>query len=393
MKHQLLSLTATAILSLSAFAEWEPRGMCYVWTSDKKPAEAPDDMLTGVLYDYNRNPKGEFFTYSGIYNAGKTGLARRDLKSAIKTRSTGAKNPTNSPDVHGQFAYTLKELMNGKYSILKRYYKYPYTVATPHIYLAPCTFKSLAAELDGAPAGNTPKAPESDFLPDDEASSGGNKPAKGKAKAYDDHVSWFGVFRGKVTAPKSMTFRFYGAADDAIAVRFNDNLVLETGFFKPELYKGNGIKDKGCDWDYTRQYQKEVVEGVHPDKKGYVVRKLRSTPFCNVAFSGITGGHPIKVKEGEVYPIEIIIGNNGGSTLFYLLTQEVTPGNNAPLQLFRTNEASPSHHPSFKEYSSTHYGEQGPDFAEDSPIWKVVSSKKSKKTTKPSSSISGFKKL
>lgn len=351
-------------------AEWEPRGMCYVWTGEAPPEE-PDDMLTGVIYDYNRNPKGDFFTYSGVYTSGTQRAMGRDLKTAIKVRSTGAKNPTNSPDVHGQFACTLIDLINGKQKILKQYYKYPFAVATPHIYLPPCRFKSLASELEGAPAQSVSAVPESDFITDDTAATSGGK-TKGKAKAYDDHISWFAIFRGKVIAPRSMTFRFYGAADDAIAVRFDDKLVLETGFFKPDLYQGKGIKDKCCDWGYTKEYQKEVAAGKHPEKKGYVVRKLKSTPFCNDVFSGVTGGHPIKVKEGEAYPIEIIIGNNGGHTFFYLLTQEVTPGNNAPLQLFRTNRAMPSLPPSFKGYSGDHYGERGPDYAKDSPIWRVV---------------------
>ena len=364
MKKIILSTLATLFI-LPTLAEWEPRGMCYVWTGSGKP-ETPEDMLIGEVYDYNRSPKGEFFTYSGVYGEGGN-----SKKSARKSRQSGAVNPTGSPDVHGQFAYTLKMLTQGKDDILNKYYKYPFHIATPHIYLAPISFKSLKSALE------EPQE-ESDFLSDSDAS----QKKIGTGTSYNDHISWFAVFRGTVIAPKSMTFRFFGAADDAIAVRFDDKLVLETGFFKPALYQGNGKKDKGCDWGYTKTYQKEVAEGLHADKKDYVVRKLRSTPFCNDAFSGVTGGSPVEVEEGKPYHIEIIIGNNGGHTLFYLLTQEVTPGNNAPLQLFRTNEALPSLPPSFKEYSSTHYGEQGPDFAKDSPIWKTVKQTPRKKKKK-----------
>lgn len=355
--NKFLLSTLVALLTLPIQAEWEPRGMCYVWTGSEKPG-TPDDMLQGEVYDYNRSPEGDFFTYSGVY--GESGSRKNNHKTALKAKNSGAVNPTGSPDVHGQFAYTLKMLMQGKDNILSKYYKYPFTIATPHIYMAPISFKSLADELKGAEE-------ESDFLSEADAS----QKKTGKAKSYSDHISWFAIFRGAVIAPRSMKFRFYGAADDAIAVRFNNKLVLETGFFKPALYEGNGMKDKGCDWSYTKKYQKEVAEGLHADKEDYVVRKLKSTPFCNDAFNGVTGGTPIEVEEGKTYPIEIIIGNNGGHTLFYLLTQEVTPGNNAPLQLFRTNASEPSLPISFKGYSSTHYGEQGPDFAEDSPIWKI----------------------
>lgn len=380
MNNPITILAASILLAsahLSSAATWEPRGMCYVWNGEDAPENAPKDMLTGVIYDYNRDTKGNFFSYSGIYTSDSHASSARNLKTAIKVRSTGAKNPTNSPDVHGQFAYTLKELINGKYSILKRYYKYPFFVATPHIYMPPCRFSSLSAELEGTATKDAVSSEESDFISD-----GSSPSISGKAKAYDDHISWFAIFRGKVIAPKSMIFRFYGAADDAIAVRFDDKLVLETGFFKPQLYRGNGKQDKGCDWDYTKEYQKEVAAGIHAEKKGYVVQKLKSTPFCNDAFNGVTGGLPIKVKKGQEYPIEIIIGNNGGHALFYLLTQEVTPGNREPLRLFRTNDASPTLPNSFNELSSTHYGEKGPDFSEDSPIWKVVPQAAKKKKSK-----------
>ena len=385
MKHQLLTLTASTFVICAAFAEWEPHNVCYVWTGDAPPTAQPEDMLTGEFYDYNRNTKGELFTYSRIYKSSEKSIAR-DLKSATKARSTGAKNPTGSPDVHGQFAYTLRELINGKHKILKKYYRIPHTVATPMVYMSPTNLGKLEQSLSGP---KTATKPESDFLPEDNVETQEKKKKTGSATAYETHASWIGIFRGKVIAPSSMTFRFFAAADDYIAVRFNNKLVLETGHVRPGLYRGNGFKDKACNYNYTLEYQQLLSDEKIPDKKDYVVRKLRSTPYCNRRFLGITGGKPVEVEEGSAYPIEIIIGNNGGKALCYLLTQEVTSGGNAPLQLFRTNDSTPSD----LRVSSNYFDEKGPEFAEDSPIWKVVSSKKSKKTTKPSSSISGFEKL
>lgn len=390
MKHSLLTLAASVCLTLSSSAEWKPYGFCYVWTGNTPPADAPEGMLQGELYDYNRNPKGDFFTYSSVYREGKS--SQKDLKTVMKDRQTGAKNPTNSPDVHGQFVYTLRELINGKSKLLKKYYKYPYTVAAPHFYMAPVRFSSLDSALKTRTTVTEENAETSDFLPDE---AGTKKERKAeKAKDYDDHVSWFGIFRGKVIAPKSMTFRFYGAADDSIAVRFDDKLVLETGHAKPAIYKGNGIKDRACQWDDTPNYQKEVAEGKHPDKRDYVIRKLRSTPYCNIRFNGLTGGRPIKVTKGEAYPIEIIIGNNGGHSLFYLLTQEVTPGNNAPLQLFRTNSDSPTRPKNGLTNSSNYYGEKGPDFEADSIIWTVARKNAGKADKKkPKQTKERFRKL
>ena len=385
MKHQLLPLLSATILICTASAEWEPHKVCYVWTGDTPPTAQPEDMLTGEFYDYNRNPKGELFTYSGVYKSSSKTIAR-DLKSATKARGTGAKNPTGSPDVHGQFTYTLRELINGKYNILKKYYRIPHKVATPLLYMPPTHLASLEKSLTGSKPATQP---ESDFITEDSETTKEKQKTTGSATAYETHASWIGIFRGRVIAPRSMTFRFFAAADDAIAVRFNNKVVLETGNVRPTLYKGNGFKDKACNWNYTLEYQQGLIDGKHPDKKDYVVRKLRSTPYCNRKFLGITGGKPIEVEEGSVYPIEIIIGNDGGKALCYLLTQEVTPGGNAPLQLFRTNESTPS---DLKGSGST-YEEKGPDFAEDSPVWKIAASKKNKKSSKQASPRRGFEKL
>ena len=51
-------------------------------------------------------------------------------------------------------------------------------------------------------------------------------PAKDAPKAYggDDKVKpsqWLAIYRGKVRAPKSGTFRFVGLGDDYLVVRFN----------------------------------------------------------------------------------------------------------------------------------------------------------------------------
>ena len=246
MKKSILSLLTVLMMLPPTQAGWEPRGMCYVWTGSAKP-ETPVDMLTGEVYDYNRSPEGDFFTYSGVYSEG--GSRKNHLKTARKIRNSGAINPTGSPDVHGQFAYTLKMLMQGKDNVLNKYYKYPFSIATPQ----------------------------------------------------------------------------------------------------------------------------EVAEGIHADKEGYVVRKLKSTPFCNDAFNGVTGGTPIEVEEGKTYPIEIIIGECGRHGFYYLMTQEVTKDKKAPLMLFRTNEDWPV---------SPQDGEKGPAYSKDSPVWKTVTAEKKKKKAK-----------
>ena len=356
MKTVIIPLLGAALLcsTHTSSAEWVSAGVCYVWAGNTPPAEAAADMLPGRFYDYSRGTKGNCFTYSGVYRPENNTIGRALPGWGQVDRPRG-NAPTNSPDELGQFVYTLRELGKGKRGLLKKYYRHRFTVATPHIYLPP-SHTNLEKQFRAAQSATT-NNPASDFLPDDASLT--NRPGKGD--------TWIGIFRGRVVAPKTMTFRFLGAADDALTVRFNDKLVLETGYFAPSQYKGNGQKDKACKFDSIISYQQELAAGKHPDKKGYTIRKLKSTPYCNQKFLGITGGFPIKVTEGKTYPIEIIIGNYGGMSLFYLLTQEVTPNHDEPLKLFRTNgdKPAPAH-----LYSQ----EKGPAYAEDSEIWKIADS-------------------
>lgn len=376
MKTPLFSFV-TALLLVPALAEWEPRGMYHVWTGDGKP-EPPADMLPGEIYDYNRSADGKYFTYAGIYFPDELAKGEKiDVAAAHRIRknraeiqrriqAAGADNPTGSPDVHGQFIQTLKELMNGRKGILKNYYKYPHAVATPHMYLPPLVYSVFLTEEEDRTTDTQSTEPESDFLSD----APRVRPKTEKIKTYEGHNAWFAIFKGSVVAPRSMNFRFYGAADDAIVVRFNNKVVLETGRFRPAIYQGNGIRDNAyLHSGDLLDYHKEVAAGKHPDKRDYVVQKLKSTPYCNSRFNGITGGSPVKVTEGRVYPIEIIVGNDGGKALFYLLTQEVTPDNRAPLHLFRTNDHEPSLPEKYKHWSSS---EDGPGFEADSLIWKIA---------------------
>ena len=316
-----LFLLATALPTL---AEWEPRGLCYVWTGDGKP-DSPDDMLTGEIYDYNLSKEGKHFTYSEIYYPDELFTAKqldvataqrfRKIKAEIQNRVLASKadNPTNSPDFRGHYISTFKEVMEGRTDVLEKCYKYPHRIAAPHIFMPAASFPSLDAGLGQSATSSDIIAP---------ASAPG-----GTAKSKTIPSSWIAVFRGKVIAPRSMTFRFFGSADDNIAVRFNGELVLETGINQPLIYKGNGFRGKGSSIHSTKVYNQEVAAGKYPERKDYLLLMLKSTPYINEVHGGLMGGTPVTVKKGQTYPIEIIIGNEGGYAFYFLLTQEVTPDN------------------------------------------------------------------
>ncbi len=335
-------------------------------------------MLTGVFYDFNRATDGELYSYSGIYTQGK-----KDLKTATRIKKSGAVNPTNSPDSYGQFAYIMRELAKGRSNHLKPYYKYPYTVAAPHFYLAPINFESLNEELNGA---HNAKSSSSDII-----SSNNNKKAtaKGSGNVEQLNNSYIGVFKGRVIAPRSMTFRFFGIGDDTILVRFNDKLVLESGYVRTTLYDGDGKNSKKSHTESFWQYYQDMAAGKIKEKQDYLILQLKSAPLCNIAFGGLIGGHPITVEKGKAYPIEVIIGNISAHAWYYLLTQEVTDGNDAPLHLFRTNTDEPTRPLSFHQFDRRKHGtvffkEDGVAYTTDSMVWKIAgkSSKDKKQKNK-----------
>ncbi|MFT4175577.1 MAG: hypothetical protein QM627_02890 [Luteolibacter sp.] len=145
---------------------------------------------------------------------------------------------------------------------------------------------------------------------------------------------WVVVYRGNVTAPKTGSFRFVGAGDDALMVRFNRKVVFDHGYHKS-----------------NRDVSGKIEEGVTYPKLG----NLSLAPGAN-----------FNVQAGKTYPIEILIaeipGGNFGALLYmeeigveYQKTKEGVP----ILPIFRTTNDLPS--------SKTPI----PAYDKNSPIWKT----------------------
>lgn len=320
--------------------------MGQIWNSKRRP-RAPEGMLEGTIYDYDRNSQGDRFKYSFKYqNVEPNKLGRRTLRSVMAERRAGSSSI--SPDSTGQLCKTLKLLVEGKEKALSALYPFPHSIAAAYFYLPPKNSSYLSELLEANNSSTSDWVVENENL-DRETRT----------------TRWLAVFKGHVVAPRTMRFRFFGAADDYMMVKFNDRIVLETGFICPSEYSGQGKNDFAIKLDTIRSYNKKLKEGRVPGKLDYVVRKLRSTPYCNDMFGGLTGGSVIDVEKGEVCSIEITIGNLYGVVLYYLLTQEMSKEGNAPLQLFRTNDTMP-------ETDDYNMYESGPVFQEDSDIWEAI---------------------
>ncbi|MBR4107607.1 MAG: hypothetical protein IKK45_02850 [Akkermansia sp.] len=198
-------------------------------------------------------------------------------------------------------------------------------------------------------------------------------------------AGWAALYKGKVKAPKSGTFRFVGVGDDFLAVRFNRETVLEAGYIIPSLYdpkKPNNyhISKFGA----NRGYRQEVKDGKYRPHKGYEFIQYPNIKIWNDEIAGLTAGKTFTVKEGQEYQIEILISEiPGGKFGFVLLIEDVKdnpvvkngkviPGRK--FDIFRTNFAIPNQE-ELKQMTKGFLpgGEmQWPAFEEDSPIWVAV---------------------
>lgn len=204
-------------------------------------------------------------------------------------------------------------------------------------------------------------------------------------------TAWVVVYRGVVTAPKTGTFRFVGMGDDTLMVRFNNKLVLESGWSIPTR--------SGLSTGTNKNYQQEITEKAGPDNrhnreitpktKGRALYQYATTPHWNRMLGGLPSGVPFSVKKGEKYPIEILVSEVPGNEFgFCLLIEELESAAKAPygifskqesptLHLFRTADTLPDAAKIKRALSSgsVDYSisncEEGPPFRDDSLIWEA----------------------
>lgn len=176
---------------------------------------------------------------------------------------------------------------------------------------------------------------------------------------------WVAVYHARVLAPKSGKFRFWGAGDSVLAVRFNGSNVLCCGFH--DLKTGT--------WN-----------GLHVDTPGSLDGKsvvdYASCAFWNDQFGGFVAGDEFSVKEGEWYDMQVLVSEIGGGNFgFCLLIEDMSEEgrkrtkDKKPLyQLFRTSLTTPD---AKETYESIRYkpGDESemvyPPYDEDGWVWEA----------------------
>jgi hypothetical protein len=193
-----------------------------------------------------------------------------------------------------------------------------------------------------------------------------------KAFGCDDAVQgrcWIALYRGSVIAPKTGKFRFVGAADDLIVVRFNKRNQFEHGYF----HGTTGMRIAEII---------PVLEGKTENRE--IEKQLRSSPMrppisfysydTTQSYKGIGGlavGPEFEVVAGTAYPIEILISEiPGGLFGAVLMLQESgvayeKASSGAPiLPIFRTSDSNPP----------VDAKDNAPPYEPRGPVWRVSAS-------------------
>lgn len=174
------------------------------------------------------------------------------------------------------------------------------------------------------------------------------------AYAYDENrkmklkkCRWVALYRAKVQAPVSGTFRFVGAADSVMGVRFDGRNVLACGLHKLTM---------GSEGWCMYQYQDGDGMMSKEDMKGLIA--YSGCEFWTEIMGGFRRGETFTVQQGQWYDMEVMISEIGGGHFgFCLLIENVNEEGGAkdkdgrPLfQLFRTHFANPDAKQMYEEY-------------------------------------------
>ncbi len=142
---------------------------------------------------------------------------------------------------------------------------------------------------------------------------------------------WVALYRAKVKAPETGTFRFVGAADTLMAVRFDGKNVLACGLHNLRNPTWN-------EW-----VNKPDIKSKRP------LVQYAGIEAWNTSMGGFEVGDEFSVKKDEWYEMQVMISEIGGGEFgFCLLIEEISPlktpvKNGKPLfQLFRTAFSAPT---------------------------------------------------
>ncbi|BCU77764.1 hypothetical protein [Luteolibacter sp. LG18] len=179
---------------------------------------------------------------------------------------------------------------------------------------------------------------------------------------------WIVLYRGQVSAPQSGKFRFVGAGDDVLVVRFNNQNVFDHGFTQGTtgLYvpgKVDFLAGRREDKDLARQVRGGVT------KTPVTFYQYETTRNWNQNIGGLAVGPEFEVSAGRSYPIEILVSEvPGGLFGASLLIEKAgtdypkAAGGAPVLPLFRLDSSVPA----------ATRADNAPPYDPAGPVWKVT---------------------
>lgn len=183
---------------------------------------------------------------------------------------------------------------------------------------------------------------------------------------------WAVVYRGVVTPPQSGKFRFVGAGDDILVVRFNRKNVFDHGFYSGTVPLSISSKIGAMKGETEDSQLKRLLRRDYPMEQPFKGYNYPSTRNLNGAIGGLGVGPVFEAEAGKEYPIEILLSElPGGKFCANLLIEEVgsnylkAEGGSPVLPLFRLDNNLP---PETK-------ADNAPPYDPNGPVWKVIGGK------------------
>lgn len=160
---------------------------------------------------------------------------------------------------------------------------------------------------------------------------------------------WMVIYKGTVTPPRSGTYRFVGAGDDVLVVRFNRQNVLDHGWVSGT--SGMSIsRNLGVLSGRSKDREIEKSFRGYPMNFPVTYYQYEGTEEWNRAIGGLAVGRKFEAKAGQSYPIEILICEIPGGSFGACLLME---------REGEKYEKSPSGAPILPLFSLDHAGASG----------------------------------
>ncbi|MGC4016417.1 MAG: hypothetical protein QM755_18130 [Luteolibacter sp.] len=195
-------------------------------------------------------------------------------------------------------------------------------------------------------------------------------PAAFKCEKEVQPSRWVVVYRGSVIPPKTARYRFVGAADDILVVRFNRKEVFDHGYASGTAPISPASKETRAilRGEVKDRELEKTIRHDYPMKIPVTYYQYDTLGGWNNAIGGLAVGSEFEANAGTEYEMEILISEVPGGSFGALLyieeigaTYQKTSTGAPILPLFRLDSSLPAVKPN----------DQAAPFDPGGPVWKL----------------------